>query len=181
MLQFNIRQRYAKKVFAVRLKEEVPKEEAVEPSLKSKGKNKAAQSPKIAHKSGASSKAPKLTTNDHQASTVRLIQDVKHITKAQLEAAAAEAEAAGHYKLSRKFFPYVKRLDDYRNERNDEAHDSGRAFAMIMLHPKFKDTMTYHAWRELVEYVYNMSLEELKKPKEKPMGKPEESKHEWKF
>ncbi|KAL8762212.1 MAG: hypothetical protein Q9194_007591, partial [Teloschistes cf. exilis] len=173
LLQFNILQRLFKKVLT---------EEAVEPSSKSKGKKKAVQSPKIAHKSGASSEAPKPTTKDRNASTVRLIQDTEHITETQLEAAAAATEEAGHYKLSRKFFPYVKRLGDYRNERNDEAHDSGRAFAMIMLHPIFKDTKTYPAWRELVEYVYNMSLEELKKPKEKPKEKSEEqSKHESKF
>ncbi|KAL9580316.1 MAG: hypothetical protein Q9212_004569 [Teloschistes hypoglaucus] len=172
LLQFNILERLAKKILAINKKEDVPYEEDPKPPSKAEGKKKVFQSPKSpepskkAPKSGTISEAPKLITNNHDASTIRLIQDASYITLAQFEKAAEEA---GPYKLAKKYFPYIKTLGDYRDERNDEAHDSGRAFAKVLLHPHFKGTPSYHEWAGLVEYVYQMSLEELSvsKPRSK--------------
>ncbi|KAL8663194.1 MAG: hypothetical protein Q9202_004040 [Teloschistes flavicans] len=117
--------------------------------------NKADTEAAKAHKKGSLSEGG--TQNDHDASTIRIIQMAENISKGMLEKAAQR----GKWPLQPKFFAYTKKLSLDRNDRNCIAHRSGTQFAKLLCHPLYRDSRLYHEWAGLMEFVYEKKLEDI--------------------
>lgn len=152
MLQSNLLDDFVEKLLAI--DKEIPKS----------GPSKTLKT----HKKGSLSEGG--NTNDYGTSAVRLIQSAEHISPKALEAASKCAK----WPLQTEFFPYVKKLEGLRrHQRNNKAHRSSEVqFAKLLCHDLYKGTQVYDEWAGLLEFVYEMSIEDLaagpKKKKKEP-------------
>ncbi|KAL9581526.1 MAG: hypothetical protein Q9203_005858 [Teloschistes exilis] len=142
MLQFNLLDDFVEKLLAI------------DKAIPKSGPSKTLKT----HKNGSLSEGGN-NTNDHGTSAVRLIQSAEQISPKVLEAASKRAT----WPLQTKFFPYVKKLQGLRrHQRNNKAHRSSEVqFAKLLCHDLYKGTQVYYEWAGLLEFVYEMSIEDL--------------------
>ncbi|KAL8653489.1 MAG: hypothetical protein Q9210_002066 [Variospora velana] len=89
-------------------------------------------------------------------STTRLQQFAANVDDAQLQ----------HMGIPKKFWPSLRKLDQFVTTRNQQAHETSEAFAQLLLHEQFKEGHVFELWKDIFPLLYGAPVEELAARKE---------------